>query len=53
VPPAENALIIEQRYKQLGGEFEIIHKPGVNHHPHGLDDPKPVVDFILKHASHP
>ena len=25
-------------------------KPGVNHHPHGLDDPKPVVDFILKHA---
>ena len=51
VPAAENAEIIEQRYKALGGEFQIIHKPGVGHHPHGLDDPKPVVDFILKHVA--
>ena len=51
VPPAENAEIIEQRYKALGGTFEIIHKPGVNHHPHGLDDPTPVVNFILKYAA--
>ncbi len=29
---------------------QVIHKPGVGHHPHGLDDPKPVVDFIVKHA---
>jgi len=50
VPPAENAEIIETRYKALGGTFEIIHKPGVDHHPHGLDDPMPVVKFILKHA---
>ena len=51
VPPAENAEIIEQRYQALGGTFEIIHKPGVNHHPHGLDDPTPVVNFILKHST--
>jgi len=51
VPPAENAEIIEKRYKALGGTFEIIHKPGVNHHPHGLDDPTPVVKFILEHAA--
>lgn len=50
VPPAENAELIEKRYKALGGTFEIIHKPGVNHHPHGLDDPKPVVDFIINHS---
>ena len=51
VPPAENAAIIEQRYKALGGEIEVIHKPRVGHHPHGLDDPAPVVKFILDHAT--
>ncbi len=53
VPPAKNSLLIQQRYLQLGGEVQIIHKPGVSHHPHGLDDPKPVVDFILKHTAQP
>ena len=48
--PAKNSDVIEQRYHQLGGEIQIIHKPGIGHHPHGLDEPKPVVDFILKHA---
>ena len=50
VPTEENAGVIEARYQALGGEFQIIHKPGVGHHPHGLDDPAPVVDFILRHA---
>lgn len=49
VPPAKNSAVIEQRYRQLGGEIQIIHKPGIGHHPHGLDDPTPVVNFILKH----
>ena len=47
VPYAENTGVIEQRYRQLGGKIEVIHKPGVAHHPHGLDDPQPVVEFIL------
>lgn len=50
VPPAENALVVEARYRPLGGTIEVIHKPGVGHHPHGLDDPAPLVDFILRHA---
>jgi pimeloyl-ACP methyl ester carboxylesterase len=50
VPPAENSAIVEVRFRKLGGVIEVIHKPGVGHHPHGLDDPKPVVDFIVKHA---
>jgi pimeloyl-ACP methyl ester carboxylesterase len=50
VPVAENTALVEQRYKALGGEIKVIHKPGIGHHPHGLDDPKPVVDFILKHS---
>jgi pimeloyl-ACP methyl ester carboxylesterase len=49
VPAAENTDILEKRYKALGGEIQVIRKPGGNHHPHGLEDPKPVVDFILKH----
>jgi hypothetical protein len=53
VPPAENTAIIEERYQKLGGEMRVIHKPGVGHHPHGLDDPTPVVQFILDHTSAP
>ncbi len=49
VPPAENTLIIAERYQKLGGTIQVIHKPGVGHHPHGLDDPAPVVEFILAH----
>jgi hypothetical protein len=46
VPVSENTAIIEQRYTTAGGTIRVIHKPGIGHHPHGLDDPKPVVDFI-------
>jgi len=48
VPVAENTAILEKRYRELGGQIQVIHKPGVGHHPHGLDDPTPVVQFILK-----
>lgn len=48
VPVSENTAILEARYKKLGGSIEVIHKPGVGHHPHSLEDPKPIVDFILK-----
>jgi arylsulfatase A-like enzyme len=51
VPPQDNALIVEERYKKLGGRIEVIHEATKGHHPHGLEDPKPVVDFILEHAS--
>lgn len=51
VPVTENTGVIEERYIALGGEIHVIHKPGIGHHPHGLDDPMPVVAFILKHAT--
>jgi len=53
VPVAENTAIIEERYKKLGGEVRVIHKPGIGHHPHGLKDPTPVVRFILDHSGPP
>lgn len=50
VPVAENTEVIEKRYKQLGGSITVLHKAGVGHK-HGLDDPTPVIEFILKHSS--
>lgn len=51
VPWEENTGLIHDRYKELGGTIELIRKPGIGHHPHGLDDPTPIVDFIQKHAT--
>ncbi|MDQ8183501.1 prolyl oligopeptidase family serine peptidase [Pelagicoccus sp. SDUM812005] len=49
VPVAENTAVLEARYRELGGSIEVIHKPEVGHHPHGLSDPTPIVEFILSH----
>lgn len=48
VPVNENTAIFEQRVQALGGQIQVIHKPGVNHHPHSLANPTPIVEFILK-----
>lgn len=50
VPPAENTLVLADRYKRLGGKITLIAKPEVGHHPHGLNDPAPIVDFICQHC---
>jgi pimeloyl-ACP methyl ester carboxylesterase len=51
VPPEENGLVVAERYRALGGTVVVIHKPGIGHHPHGLDDPTPVVEFVIRHAA--
>jgi pimeloyl-ACP methyl ester carboxylesterase len=50
VPVAENTQLVEERYRALGGAVQVIHKPGVGHHPHALPDPAPIVAFILEHG---
>lgn len=50
VPWDENTGLVAERYKALGGSIELIRKPGVKHHPHGLEDSTPIVEFIRKHA---
>ena len=40
--------MIYTRYKTLGGHVERIVKPGQDHHPHRLTDPRPVVEFFEK-----
>jgi len=50
VPYAENTAVLERRYRELGGPIEVILKLGVDHHPHSLKDPAPIVDFIVGRA---
>lgn len=47
VPYAENGAIMKERYQKLGGSIEQI-MIDKGHHPHGLADPTPVVEFIKK-----
>ena len=51
VPVSENTTLVEKRLKELGWKIQMIQKPGVGHHPHSLKNPKPIVDFILKHTT--
>lgn len=50
VPWKENTGLIAERYKALGGDITLIPKPGIGHHPHGLEDSTPIVEFIEKHS---
>lgn len=49
VPLDENTGVVATRYKEMGGEIQVIVKPGNAHHPHSLKDPTPIVNFILAH----
>ena len=50
VPWDENTGLIASRYKELGGDITLICKPSVGHHPHGLEDSTPIIEFIEKNA---
>lgn len=40
--------LLENVYRNAGMEIEVYVKPGGDHHPHGLEQPEKVVDFILR-----
>ena len=46
----KNAKLAYDRYSQLGAPCTLHIKHGMDHHPHGLDDPTPILDFIEKHT---
>ena len=50
VPYIENGALLQEAYEAAGLPLEVHIKPGCDHHPHGLEDPTPIVEFILKHA---
>mgnify|MGYP002673191611 CR=1 FL=1 len=49
VPPESNIDIFAERLQKAGGNIEVLRRNLYGHHPHGLDDPQPLVDFILRH----
>jgi len=52
VPKDENTDIVRSRYMATGGSFTLIVKEGCGHHPHGLANSKPIVDFIVANCGH-
>ena len=48
VPYHENGKYLEAHYKAVGGDMLAIGKAGCGHHPHGLEDPTPMIEFIEK-----
>ncbi|MCK9641357.1 MAG: hypothetical protein M0R39_15740 [Prolixibacteraceae bacterium] len=43
VPFSENTPLFEQKIRKE----QVIHKPGVGLHPHSLQNPQPIVDFVF------
>lgn len=51
VPYPENGAVVQERYEKLGGPVTVVIKKGLGHHPHGLDDPAAIVDFVSRHVA--
>jgi len=49
VPYCENGALLQKAYEQAGLECPVYIKPECEHHPHGLENPQPVIEFILNH----
>lgn len=47
VPIKDNAEVLIGRYEALGGKVTIWRKPGLGHHPHGLDPVEPLLEALL------
>jgi pimeloyl-ACP methyl ester carboxylesterase len=48
VPFEENGKLLAERIKAAGGRCEMIVKPGVDHHPHSLENPEPLAKFVTE-----
>lgn len=49
VPYHENGALLEAAYRAAGVPICTFGKEGCAHHPHGLADPAPVVEYILQY----
>lgn len=50
VPFEENGRIFANGYENADVAFELIMKPECGHHPHSLENPAPITDFILDNS---
>lgn len=44
----ENGKVLEEFYKENNGNICVIEKSMCGHHPHGLENPTPIIDFVEK-----
>lgn len=47
---SDNTRVVEKRYREIGGRITVIVNEGVGHHPTGPNNPKPVLDFIMRNV---
>lgn len=45
----ENGKILEDYYLEHGGDIKVLRFPGRGHHPHSLEDPAPIMEFVEAH----
>lgn len=50
VPYAENGAILEKYYRGQNRVIVSIGKDGCEHHPHGLEDNSPIVEFVKRYS---
>lgn len=50
VPYIENGKILEEKYRKAGEVIETYGKKNCGHHPHGLSDNTPIIEFVEKYG---
>jgi pimeloyl-ACP methyl ester carboxylesterase len=50
VPFVDNAKPVVEFWEKNGGKFRVFPKEGGDHHPHGLKDPAPLIELLVKEA---
>ena len=50
VPYEDNAAALVKLWQDNGGRLKLFPKEGGDHHPHGLQDPKPLIDLLVAEA---
>ena len=51
VPYEENGAVLEKYYRENGGIIVSVGKVNCAHHPHGLDDNTPIIEFVEKFSA--
>ena len=50
VRPESNGLLLAERLASKGLHVDLVKRDAWGHHPHGLDNPSRIVNFILRHT---
>ena len=50
VPYRENGAVLEKYYRENGGIIKTYGKANCGHHPHGLEDNTPLIEFVEKYS---